>query len=177
MSGQRSLDHEPDTQSSRPVPPPPQLDEAEVLQLTPGATIYRPRANMQKLRDDMNSIRLLSTRFAEQAIVNHSLKQQQSGLLPRSAAVVASLAIIVWLKPYLLLWISFPQYVEWGTLGLLLLSCLELLRKLLVVLLVRFERFAGDRKSRRSTVSGDRPDDQNQSRHDAAHNNGDAPLF
>ncbi len=177
MSGQRSLDLEPDTESSIPVPQPPPLDKVEALQLTHGVTIYRPRANMQKLRDDMNSIRIMSTRFAEQAIVSHSLKQQQSGLLPRSAAVVASLAIIVWLKPYLLLWISFPQYVEWGTLGLLLLSCLELLRKFFVVLMVRFEQFAGDMKSRRSTVSGDRPDAKKQSRQDTAHDNGDAPLF
>lgn len=176
-SGELSFEPEPPTSSSMPTPQPGYSPDVESVPFGPAITLYRPKTNFVKIRSDMNNIRVLSTQLAEQAIVSHSLKRQQSGLLPRSAAVVVCLAIIVWLKPFLLVWISVPEYVDWGTLGLLLLSCLELLRKLILVSLVRFERFSGSVKSRRTVNPSEKPHDQNEGQRGLVSDNGDAPLF
>ncbi len=122
---------------------------------SPTVLLPRPKTDLQKLRDDMQAIRHLATQVAEQAIVHHTIRQQTSGLLPRAAAVVGCLSILVWLKPWLMVWIQNPLYVEWGTLSLLLVSCLELLRKLISTMLLRRARTNVGTNFRRRRTNGD----------------------
>jgi hypothetical protein len=52
--------------------------------------------------------------------------------------MVASMAAVVWSPPWLLLWTQNKNFAFWGPLALLTLTCLELTRKLVLVL--RLER-------------------------------------
>lgn len=122
---------------------------------SPTVLLPRPRTDHRKLRDDMQNIRRLATEVAEQAIAHHTIRQQTSGLLPRAAAVVGCLSVLVWLKPWLLMWIQNPLYVEWGTLSLLLVSCLELFRKLVSTMLLRRARTNVGTNFRRRRTPGD----------------------
>ncbi len=153
LSGQLQLGDTPD--SSNPVAAAPFASGEGSLLQSPTVLLPRPRTDLRKLRDDMQSIRYLATKVAEQAIVHHTIRQQTSGLLPRAAAVVGCLSVLVWLKPWLLVWIQNPLYVEWGTLSLLLVSCLELFRKLISTMLLRRARTNVGTNFRRRRTHGD----------------------
>ena len=175
MSGDLQLGDTPDT--SRPVAEDAFVSGEGSLLQSPTVLLPRPRTDLRKLRDDMQNIRNLATQVAEQAIVHHTLRQQTSGLLPRAAAVVGCLSVLVWLKPWLLAWIQNPLYVEWGTLSLLLVSCLELFRKLVSTMLLRRARTnVGTNFRRRRTLGTPqslRVSDQDQ----PINPSDDAPIF
>jgi hypothetical protein len=175
MSGELQLGDTPDISNAVAEDGFP-AGQGSLLQ-SPTVLLPRPRTDLRKLRDDMQNIRRLATEVAEQAIAHHTIRQQTSGLLPRAAAVVGCLSVLVWLKPWLLVWIQNPLYVEWGTLSLLLVSCLELFRKLVSTMLLRRARTNVGTNFRRRHAPGDaqslRVSDQDLS----VDPSDDAPIF
>ncbi len=90
------------------------------------------------LNQHLNELRKIASEASQTAIIRHSLRRHRKGFLVRTSAMVASMAAVVWSPPWLLLWTQNRDFAFWGPLALLTLTCLELTRKLVLVL--RLER-------------------------------------
>ena len=90
------------------------------------------------INQSLQQLRRLSAEASQTAITKHSLRRHRKGFLVRTTAIVAGMVAVVWAPPWLLLWTKNPQLAVWGPLAVFSAACLELIRKLVVVL--RLER-------------------------------------
>ena len=90
------------------------------------------------INQSLQQLRRLSAEASQTAITKHALRRHRKGFLVRTTAIVAGMVAVVWGPPWLLLWTKNPQLAIWGPLAVFAATCLELIRKLVVVL--RLER-------------------------------------
>ena len=127
------------------------LQSTAAAQSAPAATEVAPRSLADEivrstrrtntnvaLNQHLNELRKIASEASQTAIIRHSLRRHRKGFLVRTSAMVASMAAVVWSPPWLLLWTQNRDFAFWGPLALLTLTCLELTRKLVLVL--RLER-------------------------------------
>jgi hypothetical protein len=90
------------------------------------------------INQSLQQLRRLSAEASQTAITKHALRRHRKGFLVRTTAIVAGMVAVVWGPPWLLLWTKNPLLAIWGPLAVFAATCLELIRKLVVVL--RLER-------------------------------------
>jgi hypothetical protein len=90
------------------------------------------------INQSLQQLRRLSAEASQTAITKHALRRHRKGFLVRTTAIVAGMVAVVWGPPWLWLWTKNPQLSIWGPLAVFAATCLELIRKLVVVL--RLER-------------------------------------
>lgn len=94
----------------------------------------RQRLDIQKLRDDMDGLRIVSSNAATNAVVLHSLKKSRGGLMPRAGIVsVFMVSTILLARGPLQLGQEYPL-VLLANIALLLGSSVELARKMTQVI-------------------------------------------
>ncbi|MFM7055847.1 MAG: hypothetical protein ACKO2P_02880, partial [Planctomycetota bacterium] len=119
----------------------------------------RPKVDVPRIREEMESFRKVSSHVANQAVVNHSLRKSRSGLLPRAGLVsIFMVSTILLSRGPMQLGRAFPP-VLWCNLALLFLSALELARKMTQVIWMSLTAPRAVRHETRSTVAATASDD------------------
>lgn len=128
MSGTTAAADETATPEDVPVSPHRLADEL--------VRYHRGRNTNATINQTLQQMRKLSADASQTAIIRHSLRRHRKGFLVRIAAMVAGMLAVVLGPPWLWLWTKNPTLTIWGPLAFFALTCLELIRKLIIVLML-----------------------------------------
>ncbi|MFN5316843.1 MAG: hypothetical protein ACK5FF_20470, partial [Planctomyces sp.] len=97
---------------------------------------HRAKNTNATINQLLQEMRKMSAEASQTAIIRHSLRRHRKGFLIRLAAIVAGMLAVVLGPPWLWLWTKNPTLAIWGPLAFFAVTCLELIRKLTIVLML-----------------------------------------
>lgn len=136
----------PEPVSSADAPAIPSRTADELVQ-------YRRRANTNAtINQHLQQMRKLSAEASQTAIIRHSMRRHRKGFLIRIAAIVIGMLAVVWSPPWLWLWTKNPTLTVWGPLAFFAVTCLELIRKLVIVLMLERKKVVAPVNQQRPVI-------------------------
>jgi len=135
--------------------PVPSADAPAILSRTADEMVrHRRRANTNAtINQHLQQMRKLSAEASQTAIIRHAMRRHRKGFLIRIAAIVIGMLAVVWSPPWLWLWTKNPTLTIWGPLALFAVTCLELIRKLVIVLMLERKKVVAPVNQQRPAIS------------------------
>jgi chromosome segregation ATPase len=103
-------------------------DEAETTPLVPRQPLTK--ADLQKMRENLDSFRTLSTQSVEKALVDHAMRKERHAMTGRLMLTIVLLLMSVFLFIAELQGVINQPFVLWGTAATAIAAAIEFVRKL-----------------------------------------------